>query len=70
MGIHKHPSFIRIIKPWNQGDQGRFSAAGGTDDADGLARADGQTDVIEYLLMVLLKIAEPLEWVSYIDEMN
>lgn len=28
------------------------------DDADSLAGADGQTDVIEYLLMVLFKIAE------------
>ncbi|MPL60848.1 hypothetical protein SDC9_06410 [bioreactor metagenome] len=47
VAVDAHRALLGVVKPQQQRDEGRFPRPRGADDADPLARADGQGDVIE-----------------------
>ena len=52
--VHQHPAFRRVVKAGDQAHQRAFTAAGRTDDRQGLSGCDLQVDVVEYLGTVVL----------------
>ena len=50
--VDENTAIVRIMKPWHQADEGRFTAAGFADECDGLSLFDFKVDVFENPLVV------------------